>query len=407
MLHGAIGLVFKLDRKMTSLSVHELIKSGPDGCFECDQFEDFSNSNEEFSSPDDDSFSIDNIDYVEASPLDSELISSEVMEIVIPEVGGIDDDILLIIKDDILHEKLLNVNLLISKIEALNDNPTPSSDFKTKFASHFWQTLQKALGTQVFMSTAYHPETDGQSERTIQTLEDMLRACVMDFGGSWDTHLPLIEFSYNNSYHKSLKCSPFEALYGRKCRSPVIWNEVGESQIIGPERWKPLEFQVGDRVLLRVSPWKGVVRFGKRGKLAPRFVGPFVILERIGPVAYRLRLPQELSCIHDVFHVSNLKKSLAESDVQIPLEEIRVDEKMYFIEEPVEIVDRQIKKLKRSWIPIVKVRWDSRRGAEFTWEREDQFKSKYPHLFVLTSSSISSQTLRDQSSFRGVDCENP
>nr|GFC27712.1 putative reverse transcriptase domain-containing protein [Tanacetum cinerariifolium] len=160
----------------------------------------------------------------------------------------------------------------------------------------------------------------------------------------WDTHLPLIEFSYNNSYLKSLKCSPFEALYGRKCRSPVIWNEVRESQIIGPElvkettenivqirerlktarsrqkcnadrRRKPLQFQVGNRVLLRVSPWKGVVRFGKRGKLAPRFVGPFVILERIGPVAYRLRLPQELSCIHDVFHVSNLKKSLAESYV--------------------------------------------------------------------------------------------
>ncbi|GJR40388.1 hypothetical protein Tco_1216072 [Tanacetum coccineum] len=187
--------------------------------------------------------------------------------------------------------------------------------------------------------------------------------------------------------------------------SPVIWNEVGESQLIGPElvqettekivqirerlktarsrqkcyadrRRKPLEFQVGDRVLLRVSPWKGVVRFGKRGKLAPRFVGPFEIVERIGPVAYRLRLPQELSCIHDVFHVSNLKKCLAESDIQIPLEEIRVNDKVYFIEEPVEIVDRQIKKLKRSWIPIVKVRWDSRRGAEFTWEREDQFKAK-------------------------------
>ncbi|GJR96252.1 putative reverse transcriptase domain-containing protein [Tanacetum coccineum] len=152
-------------------------------------------------------------------------------------------------------------------------------------------------------------------------------------------------------------------------------------------RRKPLEFQVGDRVLLRVSPWKGVVRFGKRGKLAPRFVGPFEIVERIGPVAYRLRLPQELSCIHDVFHVSNLKKCLAESDIQIPLEEIRVNDKVYFIEEPVEIVDRQIKKLKRSWIPIVKVRWDSRRGAEFTWEREDQFKAKYPHLFALVHQS--------------------
>nr|GFA46789.1 putative reverse transcriptase domain, ribonuclease H-like domain, aspartic peptidase domain protein [Tanacetum cinerariifolium] len=335
------------------------------------------------------------------------------------------------IREDYKMEKLARI--YINEIISKHGVPVSIiSDRDGRFASHFWQTLQKALGTQVFMSTAYHPETDGQSERTIQTLEDMLRACVMDFGGSWDTHLPLIEFSYNNNYHKSLKCSPFEALYVRKCRSPVIWKKVGESQIIGPElvqettekivqirerlktarsrqkcyadrRRKPLEFQVGDRVLLRVSSWKGVVRFGKRGKLAPRFVGPFVILERIGPVAYRLRLPQELSCIHDVFHVSNLKKSLAESDVQIPLEEIRVDEKMYFIEEPVEIIDRQIKKLKCSWIPIVKVCWDSRRGAKFTWEREDQFKSKYPHLFVLTSSSISSQTLRDQSSFRGVD----
>ncbi|GJY19891.1 putative reverse transcriptase domain-containing protein [Tanacetum coccineum] len=158
--------------------------------------------------------------------------------------------------------------------------------------------FQEALGTRLDMSTAYHPQTEGQSERTIQMLEDMLRACVMDFGGSWDTHLPLIEFSYNNSYHTSIKCAPFEALYGRKCRSPVIWTEVGESQLIGPEivqettekifqikerlktarsrqksyankRRKPLEFEVGDRVLLKVSPWKGVVRFGKKGKLAP------------------------------------------------------------------------------------------------------------------------------------------
>nr|GEY32614.1 putative reverse transcriptase domain-containing protein [Tanacetum cinerariifolium] len=149
------------------------------------------------------------------------------------------------------------------------------------------------------MSTTYHPETDGQSERTIQIPEDMLRACVMDFGGSWDTHLPLVEFSYNKSYHTSIKCAPFEALYGRKCRSSVIWTEVGESQLIGPEivqettekiiqikerlktarsrqksyadkRRKPLEFKVGDRVLLKVSSWKGVVRFGKKGKLAPR-----------------------------------------------------------------------------------------------------------------------------------------
>ncbi|GKB28166.1 putative reverse transcriptase domain-containing protein [Tanacetum coccineum] len=190
--------------------------------------------------------------------------------------------------------------------------------------------------------------------------------------GHWDTHLLLVKFSYNNSYHKSIKCSPFKALYERKCRSPVIWEEVGESQLIRPEivqetteniiqikerlktardhhksyvdkRRKPLEFKVGGMVLLK-------------GKLAPRYVGPFEIVERVGPVAYRLSLPQELSCIHDTFHVSNLKKCLANTDLHVPLEEIKIDEQLYFIEEPIEIVDREVKKLKRSWIPIVKVR---------------------------------------------------
>ncbi|GJS85508.1 putative reverse transcriptase domain-containing protein [Tanacetum coccineum] len=242
--------------------------------------------------------------------------------------------------------------------------------------------------------------------------DDVNRTC-------WDTHLPLIEFSYNNSYHTSIKCAPFEALYGRKCRSPVIWTEVGESQLIRPEivqettekivqikerlktarsrqksyadkRRKPLEFQVGDRVLLKVSPWKGVVRFGKKGKLAPRYVGPFEIVERVGPVAYRLKLPQELSCVHDTFHVSNLKKCLAEPDVQVPLDEIEIDENLRFVEEPIEIVERDVKKLKRRRIPLVKVRWNSRQGAEYTWEHEDQFRMKYPHLFsepVLSSSA--------------------
>ncbi|GJS38533.1 reverse transcriptase domain-containing protein [Tanacetum coccineum] len=267
------------------------------------------------------------------------------------------------------------------------------SDRDGRFPSHLWQALQEALGTRLDMSTAYHPQTDGQSERTIQTLEDMLRACVMDFGGSRDTHLPLVEFSYNNSYHMSVKCAPFEALYGRKCRSPVIWTEVGESQLIGPElvqetiekifqikeklktarsrqksyadkRRKPLEFKVGDRVLLKVSLWKGVVRFGKKGKLEPRYVGPFEIVECVGPVAYRLKLPQELSCVHDMFHVSNLKKCLAEPDVQVPLDEIEIDENLRFVEEPIEIVERDVKKLKQRRIPLVKVRWNSPARAE-------------------------------------------
>ncbi|GJW39752.1 putative reverse transcriptase domain-containing protein [Tanacetum coccineum] len=313
------------------------------------------------------------------------------------------------IREDYKTEKLAKI--YVNEIVARHGVPVSIiSDRDGRFTSHLWQAFQEALGTRLDMSTAYHPQTDGQSERTIQTLEDMLRACVMDFGGSWDTHLPLIEFSYNNSYHTSIKCAPFEALYGRKCRSPVIWTEVGESQLIGPEivqettekivqikerlktarsrqksyadkRRKPLEFQVGDRVLLKVSPWKGVVRFGKKGKLAPRYVGPFEIVECVRPVAYRLKLPQELSCVHDTFHVSNLKKCLAEPDVQVPLDEIEIDENLRFVEEPIEIVERDVKKLKRRRIPLVKVRWNSRQGAEYTWEREDQFRKKYPNLF--------------------------
>ncbi|GKF48572.1 putative reverse transcriptase domain-containing protein, partial [Tanacetum coccineum] len=210
------------------------------------------------------------------------------------------------------------------------------------------------------MSTAYHPQTDSQSERTIQTLEDMLRDYVMDFGGSWDTHLLLIEFSYNNNYHTSIKCAPFEALYGRKYRSPMIWTEVGES--VNLSIW----YLHGREWYDLVSPWKGVVRFGKKGKLAPRYVGPFEIIEHVGPVAYRLKLPQELSCVHDTFHVSNLKKCLAEPDVQVHLDEIEIDENLRFVEEPIEIVDRDVKKLKRRRISLVKVRWNSRQGAEYT-----------------------------------------
>ncbi|GKB80606.1 reverse transcriptase domain-containing protein [Tanacetum coccineum] len=220
------------------------------------------------------------------------------------------------------------------------------SDRDSRFTSRFWQSTQKALGTRLDMSTAYHPQTDGQSKRTILTLKDMLRACVLEFGGSWDVHLPLVEFSYNNSYHASVRCAPFEALYGKKCRSPIMWAKIGEGQLIGPDlvyadkRRKPLVFSVGDYVLLKVSPWKGVVRFGKKGKLAPRFVGPFEIIEKVSPVAYRLDLHEELNDVHDTFHVSNLKKCLVDPTLQVPLDEIRVDAKLNFIEKPVEILKR-------------------------------------------------------------------
>ncbi|GKD54024.1 putative reverse transcriptase domain-containing protein [Tanacetum coccineum] len=299
-------------------------------------------------------------------------------------------------------------------------------DFITKlprrFTSRCWQTLQKALRTRLDMSIAYHPQTDGQSEHTIQTLEDMLRACMIDFGGSWDTHLPLAEFSYNNSYHSSIRCAPFEALYGRKCRSPVLWAEIGESSLIGPElvqETTDIVFEIGDRVMLKVSPWKGVV-----------------VLER-----------------------------RADASLHVPLDEIKVDKTFWIVKEPVEISDCQVKRLECSRIVLVKVHtcslskgslevlvemgiqflfdelrgqvvndvvtqlkvltsfleegevhvigwffslgvvmllfvslcgqakllavkyrvkvcWNSKRSHEFTWEREDFMKSKYPQLFV-------------------------
>ncbi|GJS80002.1 putative reverse transcriptase domain-containing protein [Tanacetum coccineum] len=226
-----------------------------------------------------------------------------------------------------------------------------------------------------------------------------------------DLHLPLVEFSYNNSYHASIKAAPYEALYGQKCRSPVCWSEVGDSQLTSLEsirdttekivqnknrllaarsrqksyadkRTMPLEFEVGDKVLLKVSPWKGAVRFGKRGKLSPRYIGSFKIIARIGHVAYTLELPKELKGIHSTFHVSNLKKCLANGDIVVPMEEIQLDDKLHMIEERVEVVDREVKRLKQSRIPIVIVCLNSLRGPKFTWEREDQIKKKYHHLFT-------------------------
>ncbi|GJV56089.1 putative reverse transcriptase domain-containing protein [Tanacetum coccineum] len=232
----------------------------------------------------------------------------------------------------------------------------------------------------------------------LSDLEEMLRAYSYPrlWRRLWDVHLPLVKFSYNNSYHSSVRCAPFQALYGRKCRSPIMRAEVGEGQLIGPElvqettekilqikdrhkavldrqksyadkRRKPLEFSVGDCVLLKVSPWKGVIRFGKKGKLAPRFVGPFEIIEKVGPVAYQLDLPEELNGVHDTFHVSNRKKCLVDPTLQVPLDEIRIDAKLNFVEEPMKILEREFKKLKRSRIAIVKVRWNSKRGPEFTF----------------------------------------
>nr|GEV08929.1 putative reverse transcriptase domain-containing protein [Tanacetum cinerariifolium] len=200
-----------------------------------------------------------------------------------------------------------------------------------KFTSHFWKSLNKALGTRFNMSTAYHPETDGQSERTIQTLEDMLSSCVLDFGK--DRQLTGPEIIHETT----------EKIVQIKSR---IQAARDRQKSYADVRRKPLEFQVGDKVMLKVSPWKGVIRFGKRGKLNPRYIGPFKISARVGTVAYRLELSEQLSRFHSTFHVSKLKKCMADEPLAIPLDEIQVDDKLNFIEEPVEIMKREVKRLK-------------------------------------------------------------
>ena len=284
------------------------------------------------------------------------------------------------------------------------------SDRDSRFTSTFWKSLHKAMDTTLAFSTAFHPQSDGQSERTIQTLEDMLRACVLDFQGSWNKYLPLVEFAYNNSYHSTIDMAPYEALYGRKCRSPIHWDEIGEKKFLGPElvqrtteavkkirkrmlttqsrqksyadtRRRDLEFEVGDKVFLKVAPMKGVMRFGKKGKLSPRFVGPFEVLERIGVVAYRLALPPSLSAVHNVFHVSMLRKYISDSSHVLNYEPLQLNQDLTYEEKPVRILDTKEKELRNKRIPLVKVLWKNHSTEEATWEREEEMRSKFPELF--------------------------
>ncbi|GJR66668.1 putative reverse transcriptase domain-containing protein [Tanacetum coccineum] len=279
--------------------------------------------------------------------------------------------------------KPLRVRALVMKVhtnlpEQILNAQTEALKGDNVKAKNLGRMIKKIFEIRPYRAWCFDKRTDGQSDRAIQTLEDMLRASVIDFRSSWDRHLPLIKFSYNNSYHASIKHAPFEALYGWKCRSPVCWSEKSNADV----RHRLLEFNVDNKVMLKVSPWKGLIHFRKRKKLSPRYMGPFKVLERVGPMACELELPEELQGIHNTFHVSNLKKCLADENLVIPLDEVRLDDKLHFIKEPVKIVDQEVKQLKQSRIPIVKVCWNSHRGLEFTWEREDQIKNKYPHLFT-------------------------
>jgi hypothetical protein len=286
------------------------------------------------------------------------------------------------------------------------------SDRDARFTSRFWVSLQTAMKTKLNMSTAFHPQTDGQTERVNQVIEDMLRSCILDFGGSWEDHLYLIEFAYNNSYHSSIGMAPFEALYGRPCRTPICWAEVGEAILPGPdiikqsaevitlikERLKTaqsrqksyadrhrrrVEFQDGDRVLLKVSPMRGVIRFGKKiAKLSPRFIGPFEIIEKVGDLAYRLDLPQNLSNVHNVFHVSMLREYKPDNSHVIDHSTIELSEDVTYEEAPVRILSREVRKLRTKEIPLVKIQWNRHDENEASWELESEMRKKHPHLFI-------------------------
>ncbi|GJY14972.1 putative reverse transcriptase domain-containing protein [Tanacetum coccineum] len=232
------------------------------------------------------------------------------------------------------------------------------SDRDCHFTSRFWQLLQNTLGTQLDMSTAYHPETDGQSERTIQTLKDILRACVIDFGKGWEKHLPLAEVGHVQLTGREIIHETTKKIVQIRQRLQAARDRQRRYANV---RRKPLEFHVG-------------------------------------PVSYTLELPKELSNVHSTFHVSNLKKCLSNESLVIPMKELRLDDKLNFMEEPVEIMDCEVKQLRQSRIPIVKVRWNCKKGLECTWEHEDQIRAKYPHLFSNTTPDLTKS--RDEISFK-------
>ncbi|WVZ93838.1 LOW QUALITY PROTEIN: hypothetical protein U9M48_039792 [Paspalum notatum var. saurae] len=271
--------------------------------------------------------------------------------------------------------------------------------------------LHESMDTKLNFSSAYHPQTDGQIERTNQILEDMLRACAIQYGTSWDKSLPYAEFSYNNSYQASIKMSLFQALYGKRCRMRLHWDQPGEKQLFGPEiiedadrqvrmirenlriaqsrqksyadhRRKDLEFAVGDYVYLKVSPIRGLRRFKVKGKLAPRYIGPFKIIDRKGEIAYQLELPDRLSGVYDV---SQLKKCLRVPKEQLQVDDLNVQDDLTYTEYPFQILETADRTTRNRVIKMCKVKWSHHTAEEDTWEREDDLRVDYPELFASQS----------------------
>ncbi|WVZ64170.1 LOW QUALITY PROTEIN: hypothetical protein U9M48_013733 [Paspalum notatum var. saurae] len=269
--------------------------------------------------------------------------------------------------------------LYISRIVYLHSVPKRIiSDRGSQFTSRFWEQLHDSLDTKLRFSTAYHPQTDGYTEKTNQILEDMLRACAIHV-----RRMP--SFPIIAAIKPKLS---FEALYGKRCRTPLFWNQTGEKvaqsrqRSYADVRRRDLSFKVDDHVYLKVSPMRGIRRFNMKGKLAPRYIGPFKILEKKSEVAYHLELPPSLSDVHDVFHVSQLKKCLRVPEEQAPLEGLEVQEYLTYTEHPAKILDTSERNTRNKRIKMCRVQWSHRTEAEATWEQEDELKAAYPALFA-------------------------
>jgi hypothetical protein len=300
------------------------------------------------------------------------------------------------------------VEIYTAQVLCLHGDPKMIiSDRGSQFVARFWEQLHVSLGTHLIHSLAYHPQMDSQTKQVNQILEDKLRTCVMENLGSWEKNLSWAEFSYNNSYQDSLKMVPFEVLYGHQYHTPLNWIKPGEKMIFGPDlaeaadttishiqdnlrgakscqesyankRCQPLEFAIGDHVYLKVSPMKGMKRFGMKGKLAPRYIGPFVILEKCGNVAYKLELPPSLVGVHDIFHVSQLKKCLkAPVDVVLP-DVAPLEADLTYPEHPVKILDQQDHVMRRKTIKFFKVQWSNHTKVVVIWESEEFLRSCHP-----------------------------